>query len=94
LKGRHHPVKITFQPEGKIAQVDKGTSLLEAAAQAGVYINSVCRGDGISRRITYYDLITHSNYMDEFMSAKFLPHTDLNKFPRSGVKTKNGRQRK
>lgn len=35
----------------------------------------------ISRKITYYDLITHPNYMDEFMSAKFLPHTDLNKFP-------------
>ncbi len=35
----------------------------------------------ISRKITYYDLITHSNYMDEFMSAKFLPHTDLDKFP-------------
>ena len=35
----------------------------------------------ISRKITYYDLITHSNYMDEFISAKFLPHTDLEKFP-------------
>lgn len=35
----------------------------------------------ISRKMTYYDLITHPNYMDEFMSAKFLPHTDLRKFP-------------
>jgi len=35
----------------------------------------------ISEKITYYDLITHPNYMDEFMSAKFLPHTDLDKFP-------------
>jgi len=47
LKGRYHPVKITFQPEGKTAEVDKGASLLEAAGQAGVYINSVCGGDGI-----------------------------------------------
>jgi uncharacterized 2Fe-2S/4Fe-4S cluster protein (DUF4445 family) len=35
----------------------------------------------ISRNITYYDLITYPNYMDEFMSAKFLPHTDVTKFP-------------
>lgn len=34
----------------------------------------------IAKRITYYDLITHSGYMDEFMSAKFLPHTDIGKF--------------
>lgn len=35
----------------------------------------------ISKNITYYDLITYPNYMDEFMSAKFLPHTDVSKFP-------------
>ncbi|RKX95487.1 MAG: ferredoxin, partial [Spirochaetes bacterium] len=35
----------------------------------------------ISKNITYYDLITYPNYMDEFMSAKFLPHTDITKFP-------------
>jgi len=39
----------------------------------------------ISRKITYYDLITHPNYMNEFMSAKFLPHTDLDKFPHFGA---------
>ena len=35
----------------------------------------------IAKKITYYDLITHPGYMDEFMSAKFLPHTDMRKFP-------------
>jgi len=35
----------------------------------------------IARRITYYDLITYPAYMEEFMSAKFLPHTDMKKFP-------------
>ena len=35
----------------------------------------------ISRNITYHDLITHPNYMEEFMSAKFLPHTHVDKFP-------------
>ncbi len=35
----------------------------------------------ISKNITYYDLITYPYYMDEFMSAKFLPHTDVSEFP-------------
>jgi len=35
----------------------------------------------IAKSTTYYDLITYSNYYDEFMSAKFLPHTDLGLFP-------------
>jgi len=35
----------------------------------------------IARQTTYYDLIAHPNYMDEFMSAKFIPHTDMSKFP-------------
>ncbi|MBE0477902.1 DUF4445 domain-containing protein [Candidatus Aerophobetes bacterium] len=35
----------------------------------------------IAKRITYYDLITYPGYMDEFMSAKFLPHTNGNRFP-------------
>lgn len=40
-------MRITFQPLGKTVKVDKNTTLLEAAAQAGVYTSSVCRGDGI-----------------------------------------------
>ncbi len=47
----------------------------------------------ISRKITYYDLITHPNYMDEFMSAKFLPHTDLDKFPHLCIGTAGTSQR-
>jgi len=35
----------------------------------------------IAKSATYYDLITYPNYYEEFMSAKFLPHTDLSLFP-------------
>lgn len=38
---------ITFQPSGKTVEVAEGGTLLEAAAEAGVHINSVCGGDGI-----------------------------------------------
>ena len=35
----------------------------------------------IAKSATYYDLITYPGYYEEFMSAKFLPHTDLTLFP-------------
>jgi uncharacterized 2Fe-2S/4Fe-4S cluster protein (DUF4445 family) len=37
--------------------------------------------ESIARSATYYDLITYPNYYEEFTSAKFLPHTNLNLFP-------------
>lgn len=35
----------------------------------------------IAENMTYFDLMSHSGYMDEFIRAKFLPHTDLSLFP-------------
>jgi len=40
-------VKVTFLPQGEVIQVEKGVTLLEASARAGVYVNSICGGDGI-----------------------------------------------
>lgn len=36
----------------------------------------------IAHRMTYLDLSTVSQYMDKYMSALFLPHTDMGLFPR------------
>lgn len=38
--------KVTFLPEEKTVTVDEGTTLLDASQQAGVYVNSVCGGEG------------------------------------------------
>jgi uncharacterized 2Fe-2S/4Fe-4S cluster protein (DUF4445 family) len=35
----------------------------------------------IAGGMAYFDLMSHPNYMDEFIRAKFLPHTDLSLFP-------------
>ncbi len=40
-------VKVTFQPDGKTVEVDAGTTLLEAANQAEIDINSLCGGEGV-----------------------------------------------
>jgi len=72
---------------GLIPDVQRGrvqfvgnTSIL-GAKMALLSKNALDTAYKISRNITYYDLITYPDYMDEFMSAKFLPHTDVNKFP-------------
>ncbi len=35
----------------------------------------------ISNSMTYIDFSSSNHFMDEFTSARFLPHTDINKFP-------------
>jgi uncharacterized 2Fe-2S/4Fe-4S cluster protein (DUF4445 family) len=35
----------------------------------------------IANNMTYFDLMSHPQYMEEFIRAKFLPHTDLSFFP-------------
>jgi uncharacterized 2Fe-2S/4Fe-4S cluster protein (DUF4445 family) len=39
--------KVTFLPDNKEVEVEESTSLLEAAEKAGVYINSLCGGQGL-----------------------------------------------
>jgi uncharacterized 2Fe-2S/4Fe-4S cluster protein (DUF4445 family) len=35
----------------------------------------------IAKSMTYFDLMSHTGYMDEFIRASFIPHTDLSLFP-------------
>lgn len=43
---KEQEIEVTFQPSGKRIQVEKGTSLFEAAELAGVYVRSICGGKG------------------------------------------------
>ena len=42
--------KVTFYPDNKSIEVDNDTTILSAALSCGIYINSVCGGDGICGR--------------------------------------------
>lgn len=42
--------KITFYPDDKTIEVEKGKTILSACLSAGVYINSSCGGDGVCGR--------------------------------------------
>ncbi|AOT69209.1 corrinoid activation/regeneration protein AcsV [Geosporobacter ferrireducens] len=43
----------------------------------------------IAGQMTYMELSAYPSYMDEFISACFLPHTDIERFPSSSVKINN-----
>lgn len=38
--------QITFLPDNKVVDIESGSTILEAAEKAGVYINSLCGGNG------------------------------------------------
>ncbi len=42
--------KVTFYPDNKTVEVEKGKTILSAAISTGVYINSSCGGDGVCGR--------------------------------------------
>ncbi len=52
-------------------------------AQAATLSKQVMKAaETVARKITYLDLSTNKKFMDEYISALFLPHTNVEKFPR------------
>ncbi len=66
-------------PRDKFAYL--GNSSIKGAYLA--LLSNVYRQEAgdICRRMTYLDFSSNPNYMDQFTSALFLPHTDLSAFP-------------
>lgn len=47
--------------------------------------------EGIARKMTYIELSVSRSFMDEYLSALFLPHTDITAFPSVQSKLKSSR---
>jgi uncharacterized 2Fe-2S/4Fe-4S cluster protein (DUF4445 family) len=61
-------------------------SYLGNTSVAGAYLSLLSRelrqeAQDIASMMTYMELSVSSNFMDEYMSALFLPHTDMTQFP-------------
>ena len=55
--------KVTFLPDRKEVEVAGDITLIEAAEEAGVYINSLCGGQGLcGERLDKSRLQIHSTY--------------------------------
>jgi uncharacterized 2Fe-2S/4Fe-4S cluster protein (DUF4445 family) len=53
LSTKYRKVKhlyVTFEPDGKQVSIHEGATLLEAAAKAGIILNTVCGGKGICKK--------------------------------------------
>ncbi|MBI4595768.1 MAG: DUF4445 domain-containing protein [Candidatus Tectomicrobia bacterium] len=58
-----------------------GNSSINGAKMALISQEALNRVDEIAGMMTYFELSVHKDFMDEFVSANFLPHTDINAFP-------------
>ena len=58
-----------------------GNTSIAGAKMAVMSRDALAKAEQIADRMTYFDLMNHPNYMDAFMQANFLPHTDLARFP-------------
>jgi uncharacterized 2Fe-2S/4Fe-4S cluster protein (DUF4445 family) len=70
------PEKIKFVGNTSIAGAE--TALLSRKAFE--------TAEQIAQNMTYFDLMSHPTYMEEFIRASFLPHTDLSLFPTVKIK--------
>ncbi len=46
----------------------------------------------VTRKMTNFELSETASYMDNYVAALFLPHTDMNKFPRLKARLARRRQ--
>jgi len=58
-----------------------GNTAIAGARAAILSEEALGRIEHVARMMTYIDLMTNPKYMDEFVSANFIPHTDIEKFP-------------
>lgn len=63
------------------AIVRLGNSSGEAARQVLLSRTKRLEAEAIADKVTYFELNANSAFMDKFVSSKFLPHTDLDRYP-------------
>lgn len=66
-------------PREKIKFV--GNTSIAGAKTVLLSYKALVVAEQIADSMTYFDLMSHPKYMDEFIKASFLPHTDLSLFP-------------
>jgi len=90
---REKAIALGMIPDVPLSRVRfAGNTSLIGAKMAMLSTDALERCETIAHSATYYDLITYPGYYEEFMSAKFLPHTDLGLFP-SASPLKTGEER-
>lgn len=77
-----HAVTIGMLPDIPTEKIRfVGNTSIAGAKMALLSREALDRAEEIAAAMTYFDLMSHADYMEEFIRAKFLPHTDLSLFP-------------
>jgi uncharacterized 2Fe-2S/4Fe-4S cluster protein (DUF4445 family) len=75
-------VTIGMLPDVPLEKIQfVGNTSIAGAKTVMLSREAVKAAEMIAKSMTYFDLMSHTGYMDEFIRAGFLPHTDLSLFP-------------
>ena len=77
-----HAVAIGMLPDVPVEKIRfVGNTSIAGAKMSLLSCQALQRAEQIAASMTYFDLMSHRGYMEEFVRARFLPHTDLSLFP-------------
>ena len=78
----HQAVTIGMLPDIPREKIHfVGNTSIAGAKTVILSTEALAAAEQIAKSMTYFDLMSHQKYMDEFIQASFLPHTDLSLFP-------------
>ncbi|HBV87857.1 MAG TPA: ferredoxin [Desulfosporosinus sp.] len=66
-----------------------GNSSGEAARQVLLSRTKRLEAEAIAEKVTYFELNANAAFMDKFVGSKFLPHTDLERYPSVNQRLQN-----
>jgi uncharacterized 2Fe-2S/4Fe-4S cluster protein (DUF4445 family) len=75
-------VSVGMLPDVPVEKIQfVGNTSIAGAKTVLLSRKAIETAEKIANSMTYFDLMSHSGYMEEFTRANFLPHTDLSLFP-------------
>jgi uncharacterized 2Fe-2S/4Fe-4S cluster protein (DUF4445 family) len=75
-------IEVGLLPDVPIEKIRfVGNTSIAGAKMAAMSRAALAKAGEIAGRMTYIDLMNHPGYMEAFIQANFLPHTDLARFP-------------
>ncbi len=79
---KENAVKIGLMPDVERDRIEfVGNTSLQGVIRAATDEKDYGLVHELAKDITYFELSTHPDYMQQFMAAKFLPHTKTEQFP-------------
>ncbi len=86
---REHAVLLGLLPDVELERIRfVGNTAIMGAKLSLLSAEALEQAEQASRSVTYFDLISYPDYYDNFMCAKFIPHTDEERFPSAAEKLK------